>query len=337
MTEATPDADPLRVLPFSRWWPLLAGVLAGLLLRLVFSGQPGNAYAAMMGSFIYLSPIVVGAVTVYVAEKASRRSWAYYFWAPFVANIFFVLGTLLIMVEGLICAVVIVPLFAVVGSFGGLTMGLVCRATNWPRPTLYGLWALPLILGAVEAHIPVPQRDNAVEHAILIQAPPERIWQEIHDARAIQPGEVEAARFFRIGVPLPQAGISQASASENVRVITMGKDVHFEQVVTDWQENRYVRWTHRYAADSFPKYALDDHVVLGGHYFDITSTAYKLTPRGNATELHVRMDYRVSTPFNWYADPLSKFLLTNFESVLLQFYQHRSEANHLLHLTGKDR
>ncbi|MEO8020268.1 SRPBCC domain-containing protein [Polaromonas sp.] len=337
MTEAPPDAGPLRVLPYSRWWPLAAGVLAGLLLRLVFSGKPGNAYAAMMGSFIYLSPVVVGAVTVYVAEKASRRSWAYYFWAPFVANIFFVLGTLLIMVEGLICAVVIIPMFALVGSIGGLTMGLVCRATNWPRPTLYGLWALPLILGAVETHIPVPQREHAVEQTMLIQATPERIWQEIHDARAIQPGEVDAAWFFRIGVPLPHAGISQTSPSDNIRVITMGKDIHFEQVVTDWQENRHVRWTHRYAADSFPKYALDDHVVLGGHYFDITSTAYSLTPRGNATELHVRMDYRVSTPFNWYADPVSKFLLTNFESVLLRFYQHRSEVSHPMQQTGKNR
>lgn len=324
MTEPLPD-DPLRVLPFSRWWPLLIGAFAGLILRFVFSGKPGNAYAAMMGSFIYLSPIVVGAVTVYVAEKASRRSWGYYFWAPFVANIFYVLGTLLIMVEGLICAMVIIPLFAVIGSIGGLAMGLVCRVTNWPRPTLYGLWALPLILGALENHIPIPERERTVEQSLLVEAPPERVWQEIHNARAIKAGEVEKAWFFRIGVPLPQAGVSQMTPSGNVRLITMGKDVHFEQVVTDWQENRYVRWVHRYAEDSFPKYALDDHVVLGGHYFDITSTAYKLTPRGNATELHVRMDYRVSTPFNWYAAPVAKLLLENFEDVLLRFYKHRSE------------
>jgi hypothetical protein len=236
------------LLPFSRWWPLVAGVLAGLALRLLFSGKPGSPYATMLGAFVYLGPVVVGAVTVYAAERTERRTWSYYLWAPFVANVFFVLGTLLIMVEG----------------------------------------------------------------------------REIHQARSIRPDEVDAAWFFRIGVPLPQAGISQDTPSGRVRSITMGKSVHFEQVVTEWEENRHVRWAHRYAPDSFPAHALDDHVVLGGHYFDVDSSAYWLTPTAQGTELRVRMTYRVSTPFNWYADPIARSMLENFEGVLLRFYERRS-------------
>lgn len=323
--DKSPDAGQPKVLPFKGWWPLLAGVAAGLAIRLVFHGKPGNAYAAMMGSFIYLSPLIGGAVTVYVAERSARRSWGYYFWAPFVANLFYVIGTLLIMVEGLICAIVIAPVFAVFGAFGGVVMGMICRATNWPRQTLYALWALPMILGAVEAQVDVPARVRVIERAQLIQASPERIWNEIHTARDIQPNEVERAWFFRIGVPLPHAGVSRTVNGERLRTLTMGKDVHFDQVVTDWTEHRYVRWQHRYAKDSFPKYAMDDHVVLGGHYFDVANTAYQLTPKGDATELRVRMEYRVSTSFNWYADPVTALMLENFEGVLLDFYRARSE------------
>jgi hypothetical protein len=271
--------------------------------------------------------VVVGAVTVYVAERTERRTWSYYLWAPFVANVFFVLGTLLIMIEGLICAIVIVPLFATFGALGGLVMGAVCRLTRWPKQTLYGLWAMPLVLGAFETQLELPVREHAVERRLIIDAPAERVWREIHQARSIRPDEVDAAWFFRIGVPLPEAGVSSDSPSGKVRSITMGKSVHFEQVVTEWDENRHVRWAHRYAPDSFPAHALDDHVVLGGHYFDVDSSAYWLTPTATGTELRVRMTYRVSTPFNWYADPLARAMLDNFEGVLLRFYDRRSTLN----------
>src|SRR5690349_12194834 len=97
-------------MPFGMRWPILAGIAAGIALRFFFHGKPGDSYAAMMASFIYLSPLVVGAVTVYVAERQKRRSWGYYFLAAFTANILYVIGTLFINIEGLICAVVIVPL-----------------------------------------------------------------------------------------------------------------------------------------------------------------------------------------------------------------------------------
>jgi hypothetical protein len=313
------------VLPFRSRFPLLAGVAAGMLLRLVFSGKPGSPFATMMGAFIYLAPLVVGAVTVYVAERSQRRTWGYYLWASFLANVLFVLGTLLVMIEGLICAIVIVPLFSVLGSVGGLAMGAVCRLTNWPRRTLYCLWALPLLVGAVESQVDVPERVRSVERSIVIAAPPARVWQEIHAAKDIQPWEVNAAWFFRIGVPLPHEGVSRTEGGERLRTISMGKDVRFDQVVTDWEENRLVRWRHRYQPDSFPPHALDDHVKLGGHYFDITSTAYELRPSPQGTALRVRMDYRVSTAFNWYADPVATAMLDNFEAVLLDFYRRRSE------------
>lgn len=325
MAQAAAADRPTR-LPFRGAWPFLAGIAAGLLMRFLFSGKPGHAYATMLGSFIYLSPMLVGAVTVYAAERTRRRSWAYYVWAPFLANVLYVVGTLLIMVEGLICAAVIIPLFALLGSVGGLAMGVVCRVTRWPRPSLYAFGVLPLVLGAVEARIPLPEREHAVQRSLLIQATPERLWHEIHNARVIRPEEVGAAWFFRIGVPLPEAGVSQTTPQGRVREIRMGRAVHFEQVVLDWEEHRQVRWRHRYAADSFPPQALDEHVLLGGHYFDIDTSAYSLIARGAATELQVTMTYRVSTPFNWYADPLARWMLGNFEEVLLRFYQRRSEV-----------
>ena len=42
--------------------------------------------------------------------------------------------------------------------------------------------------------------------------------------------------------------------------------------------------------------------------------------------LTIRMHYRVSTQFNWYADAVAQLLFRNLEEVNLDFYRHRSEA-----------
>ena len=69
---------PVRGMPFGWFWPMAIGAAIALVLRLVFSGGPGKAYSAMLGSFVYLAPAVCGAVTVYLAERIERRSWGYY-------------------------------------------------------------------------------------------------------------------------------------------------------------------------------------------------------------------------------------------------------------------
>src|SRR6476659_3396806 len=91
--EAPLDADnPASdtLLPFLLRYPILAGALVGIALRLMFSGHAGSNWSAMAGAFIYFAPVAIGAVTVYLAERQYRRSWAYYFYAPFLATALFV-------------------------------------------------------------------------------------------------------------------------------------------------------------------------------------------------------------------------------------------------------
>ena len=185
----------------------------GLVLRLIFFGKPGGAYAAMMVSFIYLCPALVGAVTVYVAERKSRRSWSVLPLEPIRRERFLrARHAASSWSKGLICAIVIVPIFAVIGSVGGLVMGIVCRVTKWPRQTLYSFALLPLLLGGLEGGVVAPSRLGSVERTVLIRAAPDVVWREIMDARDIQPGELKHAWIFRIGVPLPSGGRRRTNA-----------------------------------------------------------------------------------------------------------------------------
>jgi hypothetical protein len=319
--------DGFRMLPFKSWWPIGLGALAGLLLRFVFSGSAGDPYVAMMASFILGAPVMVSVVTVYLAERAARRTWGYYFVAPFVANLLFVVGTLLVEVEGWICAIIIVPLFAVVGGLVGLAMGAICRFTHWPRRAIVSSVALlPLLAGALEQRVHTTRLERMQQREMFIAAAPDEIWRVLVDTRDIRPREVESAWMYRIGVPTPTAGIGEFRAGEHLRHITMGKGVHFDQVATDWEENRSVTWRYRFAADSFPPGALDDHVRIGGEYFDVSECTYSLTPAPGGTRLAIRMNYRVSTHFNWYAVPVADWLVGDFADVILDFYAKRAAA-----------
>ena len=321
--EPTPDVP---YLPFRKVWPVVAGALLGLALRLLFSGGLDSPYRAMAPAFILGVPIVVGAATVFIAERTQRRSWSYYAVAGAFANVLFIAGTLAILIEGIICAIVILPLFTLLGMFGGLLMGALCRAMRWRSPVLFGFAALPLVLAVVGPEGLPPSSNSVAVRSRVIDASPHAVWEQLRDARDIRDDEVGRAWMYRIGVPLPLEGVAAESDGSLVRHIRMGRGIHFDQVSTNWQTDARVEWKYRFFPDSFPPGSLDDHVRIGGEYFDLVDTVYTLSPEsGGRTRLAIAMQYRVSTGFNWYAKPVANFLVGNFCEVILDFYAQRAQ------------
>ena len=306
-------------------WPLFAGALFGVAARLLFAGQPGGAYAPMMSSFVLLVPAGVGAITTLLTEGRDLRRARYFFGRGALANVLFLGGTFAILVEGLICIIIAAPLFAVIGGSAAVLTGFVCRRVSRPERTVYAIAALPLLLGGIEQYVPIPQTTSTAERTRIINAGAEAIWANLLSARDIQPEEINSAWMYRIGVPVPISAVAEEREGVQVRHISMGKGIHFDQVAADWIPRKRVRWLYRFSDDSFPAGALDDHVRIGGAYFDVLDTDYSLDRVGDATRLTVRMTYRVSTSFNWYAKPLAAFLVGNFEDAALGFYARRSE------------
>jgi hypothetical protein len=306
--------------------PLIAGILTGIALRLVFSSDINRQWSAMSWQFIYLVPFAVSAVALYVDRNTPNRSWINYFAMGALTNGLFVIGTLVILIEGLICAIIIVPLFMIFGGISALLVGAIFKWTKWPKSTINSFVALPIVLAIL---VPSTERTpviDGIERKIIINAPAEKIWPVLMNADNIQSKEIGHGWIYRIGVPLPQEGITKQIGMELVREVKMGKAVHFELRSSQWQENKFVKWNYRFSDDSFPPHALDDHVKIGGHYFDVLNTTYSLNRiNANQTELTINIQYRVSTDFDWYANSVAQLLLGNFGSVVLDFYQQRAQ------------
>ena len=66
--------------------------------------------------------------------------------------------------------------------------------------------------------------------------------------------------------------------------------------------------------------------MIGGHYFDLIDTRFKLVAVNGGTQLNVSASYRVSTQFNFYAVRVAQFLLGNMLDTAAGFFKYRSEA-----------
>jgi len=151
------------------------------------------------------------------------------------------------------------------------------------------------------------------------------VWRQIVDVPDIRSEEVGSAWMYRIGVPTPLEVRGETRGGEHLRHVAMNRGVRFDQVATTWREPSEVVWRYRFDAGSFPAGALDDHVRIGGEYFDIRTCSFELRPAAGGTRLTLSTRYRVSTHFNWYAGWIGDFVVGDFVETSLGLYAHRAE------------
>lgn len=309
------------------------GALYGLLMRGAFGlplfatgGRSSAASEAMLWSFVCLVPLLIGALTVYFSG-GRQRSLGYAFIAPWLPILAFVGGTALLLIEGSICIAMALPLFLGVSSLGGVAMWGVMKLYRPSVSAMSVLLFLPLLVGLWEREQPLPDMLQVADASVQIDAPPEAIWTLINHADAIRPVEMQSGLAYRIGVPYPQSAETVDTPQGRVRKLRWDKGVRFDEPINAWEENRFIRWTYSFPEGAIPADALDEHVVIGGKYFDLVDTSYRLTPAGTGTRLDIHVTYRVSTNFNWYANTWGRLLVDDAAETILQFYKHRAEAS----------
>ena len=305
-------------------WPALFGFVAGaaygLAIRVGTSvPRSGDGTLVMTIGFLFLVPMAVGYLTVRPVREAT---WRFRIFAPWATCALIVLGAMLTTLEGAICVVFAAPVMLVFASIGGLLAGIGARppmAADLPIVLL-----LPLMSMGIERRQPLPVRNVVTSTQVEIAAPTSVVWPLVVSVDTIRDAERRRALFTAIGFPRPIAATLNHPGVGGVRTASFERGVVFHEVVTGWEPERRLRFT--IDARSVPATALDEHVRIGGPFFDVLTGTYELRPLSpTRTLLVLRSEHRVSTRFNPYAGWWADRVMASIQNDILQILRARAE------------
>ncbi|MEP6535481.1 MAG: hypothetical protein ABJF23_09205 [Bryobacteraceae bacterium] len=310
-----------------------AGLIYGLAFRLAFAmGRPndGGAFVVLSVAFLFCVPFALGFAQIFVSEKQERLLWRERVVLPWIPSVLCLAVSMALGWEGLICVILFLPVCLVTSSAGGVLAGLV---RDIHRPTSSNLvflccLLLPLAVSPLERLRPVPTQLRTVETAIEISASPEAIWEQIKSVPAIRREELRETWTHRMGFPRPVAATLSHDGIGGVRRASFEGGVLFFETVNRWEPLHELAFTIRADMASIPAATLDEHVTIGGPYFDVLEGEYRIEPitAGRAI-LRLSSRHRLSTRFNLYARLWSDAILSDIQQNILLVIKQRSEKS----------
>jgi len=296
-----------------------------------------------MQSFLVGIPLAIGSTISILSRKPeiyTLRKNIRLFLKCLLIGLVTIIGvsvfSLAVLGEGAICVVMALPFligFLIIGIvlpilLGSLLGNELVKTHQKKFKKYVSIIALaPLIWGGIEQHIQPQDTFHTFEKQIIIEAPAHDIWPLLLNPQNIKPSELSEGIAYKIGAPYPVSASTPLPKIGQMRHSVWQKGITFDEEITAIKENEHIAWKYHFHESSFPKGSLDDHIVIGGTYFDLTKTSYTLEPIENGTVLTMSVSYRISTNFNWYAELWGDLLIGDTAETLLEFYKNRSEQN----------
>lgn len=317
---------------------IILGAAYGIFIRVLLHPpaflhiQSGGALDAgsgvMTSGFLFFLPVVMGWITIANTSADGTHHWARWIFLPWITILLADLGLFLAFVEGIICLVFAIPVTLLFGSIGGIAAGLTHRARFLrSRATTICLAILPLLISAAEVQRQSPLDLRTVHNSIVIHATPETVWNNIKRVPAIQPSEIRATWTHRIGFPLPVEATLDHERVGGVRHASFEHGLLFIETVTRWEPNHDLAFTIAADTAHIPPTTLDEHVTIGGRYFDVLNGEYRLeTLADGAILLHLTSQERLNTDFNGYAHLWTDAVMSDLQQSILEVVKHRCES-----------
>lgn len=308
----------------------------GLISRFAFGYESFPLLQAMSYSFLFIVPFALGFITISVRESRNStrgmnpnkrlRIWIMLPWVAALLTLFF---TLVLQWEGLACIVIWFPLFLCISSIGGLAAAGAHSFVNGrsSRGMMFATFTLlPFVLSPMEqTYNPTPVTGVSENH-IIIHADRNKIWKNIREVPTIDRSELSFSFTRLIGFPDPLEARISGDGVGAVRHATFTGGVLFVETVTEWEPGHLLSFTID-PDPNIPPTTFDEHVVVGGRYFDILSGTYRIEYVDSSTcVLHLSSQQRLSTRFNFYAELWTRFFMEDIQENILQVIKKRCEG-----------
>jgi hypothetical protein len=317
------------------WWlSAISGAAYGCAFRFLFNkwgndnGQLVPTLWLVTSAFLALVPFAMGYMSVrrYLANSSKTNTgWWHWLFLPWISVLIMMLVFAAVKWEGAVCLLFASPIMLVCSMLGGVTARIVWGRFARRSPGIVSAFALPLLLIAIESQIPSPYEIRTVHTEILIHAPVQTVWDNIKSVRAITPGELPSSWINKIGFPKPIAATLSHEGIGGVRQASFTGGLVFTETVHQWQPNQDLAFSIRANTDAIPRTTLDEHVTIGGPFFDVLDGEYQLTPRPDGILLRLDSRERLSTHLNPYASLWTDAVMRAIQNQILVVIRNRCE------------
>ena len=313
---------------FWRIFAIIVIVAGGYALaaRLLFPAL-GHRYNIISVGFIFGMPFALGALVCYLGYRLDSPRPFWHRWAPCLVMWLAVVGSLVAHVEALMCLVVALPIVIPSAAAGGWTMHLSLQKRSKDRLLVSVIVLLPYAVAPLESWWSAPHETRVMTDSVHIQASADTIWKQIYQVPAIHRQELPSQWIYHLGFPRPIEASIDREGLGAVRHATFEREVSFFEVVTDWQPQQKLSFTIKADPDFVPHTAFDEHIIVGGRFYDVLDGTYEIEPASDGTcTLHLSSTHRLSTPFNWYAGWWSEWVMSQIQGSILEVIRKRCEA-----------
>ena len=313
----------------------VVGVAYGIAARWLFGlRELETAFGVMSIAFLFGVPLVIGILTVSLGTGKTQQSVLLWFIAPWWPALATLAAALALVWEGIICIFLWLPVVMIMSSLGGVLAGIALRASGRSRPgslVLCSVAVLPFLAAPFEHQFPATEEVRTITTHIRVAAPPAIVWNHIAQVSAIAPEELPFSIAHTIGFPRPIEATLHGTGVGAVRHATFDGGILFIETITAWKQDDLLSFTVRAMTDSIPPITLDEHVTVGGPYFDVLQGTYRIEPHADGScTLILSSTHRISTRFNGYARIWTDFLMGNIQATILTVIQRRCDVQSMV-------
>lgn len=307
---------------------ILAGALYGLAIRVGLAHKDVHPFIGTISTaFLYVCPFSVGAIAViWGAEKGAWIPKRRQIGLAMSAMALFLVAMFATFLEGLICIVLVVPVFMIAAAVGALIGGVVHNYGRSGPGVLPAIALLPLLAGPVESLLPPQRSEQTVTNTIHIAAPPGAVFDRLASVRGIRPEELGFTFVHLIGLPKPVEAHMDGEGPGAVRTSRWEKQVWFQEVITEWDRPHTMRYRFVVPKGAIPREALDEHVEINGEYFELIDGGYTLQPSSDGgTDLALTTRFVNKSRLRVYGNLWGKLVLKDFHRSILGLMKSRAE------------
>ncbi|MGJ8673113.1 SRPBCC family protein [Rubritalea sp.] len=302
-------------------------LLYGLFARLLFASNAFANYGTIVSwSFICILPFAFGALVTFLGFKFVGPSTFWKIWAPLIVITLAFFVSIITDLEAVLCVIVAVPIMAPSAMIGGIIMAFLLKKSSGNLQISF-IALLPFFSAPLENFWHKPHQQVAITDTIEINSPPEQVWAEIVSVPAIRSDELPSQWIYLLDFPKPIAAEIDHHRVGGKRLATFERDVSFFEVVTEFSPNKKLSFTIEADPEFIPHTAFDQHIIVGGRFYDVLDGSYTIEPTKNGCKLILTSNHRLSTPFNGYAGIWSKWTMNQIQNSILTVIKNRAESS----------